>query len=104
MWSLSQLRSQRGYAAARARGWLDDPATLAEARRLARHPVSLAFLSAGQPAAATVARLPEVLAHALAGAAPGSARHLALVEAVRRHHKLACVAKDRADKEQHAEG
>ncbi|HMO65148.1 MAG TPA: hypothetical protein PKE47_08005 [Verrucomicrobiota bacterium] len=96
---LAALRSQRGYATARAAGWLDEPALEADAWSLARHPVSAAFLAAGRPAAAEDHRLPATFGRALATAQPGTARHLALVEAVRRHWKAACVAADRADKE-----
>jgi hypothetical protein len=97
--ALARLRSQRGYTRARQAGLLVNSAVVSAAWQEAAHPISRAFLAPGQPQTDTTSGLPPTFANALREAAPGSARHLALVEAVRRWHKQNCLLADRADKQ-----
>jgi hypothetical protein len=97
--ALAQLRSQRGYARARQTGLLDDAGVVAAAWRQVAHPIGAAFLAPGQPELEGRQLLPGAFAAALREASPGGARHLALVEAVRRWHKQNCLLADRADKQ-----
>jgi hypothetical protein len=103
--ALASLRSRRGLEEASRRGWLTRPDRVADALRRARNPISLAYLIPSHPAA--VVELPaelspaiaELLRGSLRTVPPASARHLALVEAVRRLYKRAAMEADRADKE-----
>lgn len=99
---LSFLRSRRGFEAAMAAGYLARSDVVAQAKSQAQHPVSVAYLTPFLPAAHTAATeagmIGEILSGPLCKVSPGSARHLALVEAVRRLYKRAAMAADRADK------
>lgn len=101
---LAGLRSHRGFATARQRGLLDDESWVASAVVAAKHAVTLGFLIPFAPARQTAGTqfadpaIREILDHHLPGIAPASARHLALVEAVRRLYKKARMLEDRADK------
>lgn len=76
---------------------------MAQAFSVARHPVTLAYLgpSAGsQPAPPSVLPpIASILGGPLRQVTPASARHLALVEAVRRLWRSHAMALDRDDKE-----
>jgi hypothetical protein len=84
---------------------MSDPSTTADAWRQAANPITLAYLApsvaAQTPAAAGERPLPmeELLAGPLKRALPGSARHHALVEAMRRLYRSRAMAAHRADKE-----
>jgi hypothetical protein len=100
--ALSQLRSRRGFQRALAEGTLRQLHMVAQAFQHARSPITRAWLA---PALADTAgqlsdggMIGEILAGPLKSVTLGSNRHLALVEAVRRLHKQAAVAADRADK------
>ncbi len=103
--ALGSLRSRRGFEEATRRGWLADAGLVAAALPRARDPLALAYLvpsSPGTPVDATTWLQPaiaELLGGVLRTVVFGSARHLALVEAVRRLHKRAAMEADRADKE-----
>lgn len=102
--ALAGLRSQRGFETARLRGLLGVNDATREAAAVASHPVSRAFLApyahtsafAGGGADEAICTL---IAGAIASVEGGSARHLALVEAVRRLYRRQRMAEDRADKE-----
>jgi hypothetical protein len=105
--ALAAVRSTRGFETARRQGILASNEATRHAAAAAAHPVTRAFLA---PYAATVP-IPEtigdeglraLLTGVLTTVEPGSARHLALVEAVRRLHQRSCMAADRADKERSA--
>ena len=99
--ALSFLRSRRGFEAALAAGRLTQPDLAARAEPQARNPISRAYLTPYlkvPPGAAESGMIGGILAGALRKVSPGSARHLALVEAVRRLYKQAAMAADRADK------
>jgi hypothetical protein len=100
--ALTHLRSRRGFELAVARGLLGGLA--ANALPAARDVLAAAYLapwapSAPLPPASVTGVGTELLAGPLRTVAPGSARHLALVEAVRRLYRRAAMATDRADKE-----
>jgi hypothetical protein len=100
---LAHLRSRRGFELAVARGLLD-AAVAATALPAARDAIAVAYLapwasSAPLPPASVTGAATELLAGPLRTVAPGSARHLALVEAVRRLYRRAAMAADRAEKE-----
>jgi hypothetical protein len=103
--ALASLRSRRGFEQARAQGLLDDAAAVRTATEGPRQAVALAFLAplrAGaslSPPAGTPSAAGEIIGGPLRRVTPGSARHLALVEAVRRLLQRAAVLTDRADKE-----
>jgi hypothetical protein len=102
---LASLRSRRGLERALAERLQARAGRLldAAAARL-RNPVSAAFLAPFRPnrdtsypgASGPIAQL---LGSALRTVEPGTARHLALTEAVRRLYRQAAIAADRADKE-----
>jgi hypothetical protein len=101
--ALRQLRSRRGYDAARARGLLAQREALVAAAGAPVNVMAAAFLAPHAPRelawpAQEDASLLE-LADALRRVAPASPRHLALVEAVRRLYRRAAMEADRADKE-----
>lgn len=100
--ALSQLRSRRGFERAQALGLFAEPETISEALRLAQHPVTCAYLLPFVPdqkhELPMTAFDPAVLA-ALRRVQPGTARHLAVVEAVRLAYQRAAKLADRADKE-----
>jgi len=101
--ALASLRSRKGYEDAARRGWLADPPAVAAALHLSANPITRAFLTPSAAAVATLAAEPSgelaALIAPLTTTAPGTARHLALVEAVRRLYKREAMAVDRADKE-----
>jgi hypothetical protein len=101
---LAGLRSRRGFERALAAGHCRDSALLQRALAAASSLISRALLLPGVPH--TPCAPPagheaswKLLEEPLRKVAPGSARHLALVEAARRFHKQAAMAADRADKE-----
>jgi len=98
---IDDLRSRRGFERAAEAGLLTQPAAL-QAWSRAEHPVSLAYLQpyvgAASATPTTTGALAELLSGPLRAVDPGSARHLALVEAVRRLHKRQAMEADRADK------
>lgn len=99
---LSRLRSRRGFEQAVRRGLTADAAAVAGALGRAAAPMTCAYLLPFAPAAAAAPGGPGLMGEIFAGplrqVAPGSARHLALVEAVRRLYKQAAKAADHADK------
>ena len=100
---LAGLRSRRGFERALSTGLTADAALVRHALLQAGCVMTQAFLlplvpGADMPSAGDEATW-RLLAEALRQAVPGSARHLALVEAARRLHKQAAMAADRADKE-----
>ena len=101
--ALGELRSRRGFDAARAAGLFSRSELVAEAAREPGNVLAAAFLA---PWVKGDVRWPGDTAPpvlevgtSLAKVAPGSARHLALVEAVRRLYRRSAMAADRADKE-----
>ncbi len=103
---LAGLRSRKGFELATKAGKLEDPAAIALAWEHAAVPVARAYLA---PFLRTRASVPssgmtgEILER-LHEAAPGSPRHLALVEAVRRLYKREAMEADRKDKMRQASG
>jgi hypothetical protein len=95
---LGALRSRRGFELAQQRGFLEDPIVIAEALRLATCPITHAYL-APYPGGGPDSEVTDVLQRALGTVTPGSAKHLALVEAARNRYQLAAAAADRAEKE-----
>ena len=78
---------------------------VADALARASHPVTCAYLLPfSQRAGVSIRRLPldPVVESVLRQVSPGSARHLAVVEAVRLAYQRAAKAADRADKERAA--
>jgi hypothetical protein len=101
--ALAHLRSQRGLDLAAAKGHLT---VAADAWRLAKHPLSMALLAPyarasrkDQPLADSIG---SIVDGPLKSVDPASARHRALVEAVRRLYMKLRMAEDRADKERTA--
>jgi hypothetical protein len=105
---LAHLRSQRGFERALESGLFADPDLVAEAWRVATTPMTLGYLGPWAPPGAPVRAESEGIRAILEGparkVAPGSARHRALVEAVRRLYIRMRMAEDRADKERAASG
>src|SRR5207245_136130 len=84
--ALSQLRSRRGFEQAEAARLLGGSLELSEAIKRASHPVTCAYLlpfihGAGVPSPSLP--LDPAVENVLRQLAPGSARHLAMAEAVR---------------------
>jgi hypothetical protein len=104
--ALSCLRSRRGYERARRIGLLDDGPAVAAARDATSNPVTLAYLAPHAPTESRHMVIPVAVNALLDGPVSrveaGSARHLALVEAVRRLFKRAAMEADRIDKERTA--
>ena len=100
--ALSFLRSRRGFEAALTTGHLGQTDILIQAAFEAGNPISGAylwpFLPSGQKPTAETGIIGEIFTGPLRHVAAGSARHLALVEAIRRLYKQAAMAADRADK------
>ncbi len=99
---LSQLRSRRGFERAEAAGLFRQAEEVSKALHLAAHPVTCAYLypfSQRAGIAAPTLPLEAAVESILRQVAPGSARHLALAEAVRLAYQRAAKAADRADKE-----
>lgn len=102
---IARLRSVRGFETALQRSMLG-PETGAAAAVEATHPVSRALLapfagSAALPALPADAIDPK-LWQVVTNVKPGSPRHLALVEAVRRLYQRQRMSEDRADKKRQA--
>jgi hypothetical protein len=99
---LSRLRSRQGFERAMAAGYLRETGEVEAALQGAPCPITLAFLVAYVPAAVPT-KYPGMIGELLTGhlrrVAAGSARHLALVEAVRRLYKQGAMAADREDKQ-----
>jgi hypothetical protein len=105
--ALSRLRSRRGYDRVERTGLLTDSALLGEAWERTANPVTMAYLAPSVPPGATdraVDWVPAIreLIEPIRRVSPGSARHLALVEAARRLYRREAMAADRADKERAA--
>ncbi len=98
----ARLRSRKGFESALRSGILTESALIEEAFALASSPISRAFLAPFLPVGTLQEIEPGMIGEILAGplrrVAPGSGRHLALVEAVRRLYKQAAMTADRADK------
>ena len=80
---LSQLRSRRGFERAEAEGLFQELGLVARALKLARGPITQAYLlpfCPGAPIDRLVAAIDATLAGALRQVTPGSVRHLALVD------------------------
>jgi hypothetical protein len=102
--AIATLRSHRGFERAVSEGLFGDDALVRETWRIATHPISRAYLlpimaSRTDIFDPTAAVAP--ITAALSEVAFGSARHLALVEAVRRLYRREAMAADRADKERY---
>lgn len=108
--ALAALRSRRGFSRAELMGLLSDAVLVGEARSRARHAIAAAWLApiGGEPLGPAHENLPEPIRALLDGplrrVAPGSPRHVALVEALRRLYRQAAMAADRADKQRIASG
>jgi hypothetical protein len=98
--SLANLRSQRGFRLANQKGLLDNPSLPRQALARAVSPITCCYLRpfVTEALSAAMAGVPSVIAEPLESVAPGSVRHLALVEAMRRVYRQAAMAADRADK------
>jgi hypothetical protein len=98
--ALAELRSRRGYRMAESRGLLHRPEHVCAALAAARNPIPRSFLLPFVPNASRecVEGIPDLIAAPLRSVVPGSARHLALVEAMRRVYRQNAIAADRADK------
>lgn len=101
--ALTQLRSRRGFEVAERQGLFRSVGNVKAALRQASHPVTCAYLLPFAPDAESHWLEPTVdgIVRRLQ---PGSARHLAVVEAVRLAYQRAAKAADRADKERHKIG
>ena len=100
--ALSQLRTRRGFERAETAGLFGNGPAVGAAMGLARRAVTLAYLLPFAPKVSIGSRpapLEEAVESALRRLQPGSARHLAVVEAVRLAYQRAAKAADRADKE-----
>jgi hypothetical protein len=104
--ALSTLRGQKGFATASRRGAFTHREDVRAALARAGHPVTAAFLLPFVPDAKPGVGWShwspgavEILERYVRLTTPGSNRHLALVEAIRRTYKQARMAEDRADKE-----
>lgn len=100
--ALGELRSRKGFEALFAATTPPDLPSIRAALAVVRNPITAAFLVPFVPDALPASfggMIGEVLAGPVRAAVPVSARHLALVEAVRRLYKQGAMATDRADKE-----
>lgn len=101
--ALQRLRSRRGFEQARSAGLLARPEVVLAAAAEPRSSLAAAFLGPYAPGVLDWPRdtPPSILdiGTRLIGVSPATARHLALVEAVRRLYRQAAMAADRADKE-----
>jgi hypothetical protein len=96
--ALAQLRSRRGFELAKSRDFLHDRTLVAAALVRAVNGITQAFLAPYVSSEAT-STSNDLLERALATVVPGSAKHMALVEAARNRRKATAAAADRADKE-----
>jgi hypothetical protein len=96
--ALCNMRSTQGFERAHALGYYNDAEAVAEAARTVKHPVSQAFLLPFQAALTINEELTSapmvrtLLEGPLRHAEAGEMRHLGLVEAVRRAHRLSKMA------------
>jgi hypothetical protein len=105
---LSQIRSRRGFQRALTMGIFERTAVVQRAIARCEHPVAFAYLFPSMPQA----KLPELLAKVidpvhlapLRTAELGSAKHLAVVEIIRRSYKRGAMDADRAEKQSHLGG
>lgn len=102
--AIARLRSRRGYELAVRSGLLEDAERLQIVVRTVDDAITLAYLAPHLretvvPADDTAESLRQLLHGPLRRVAPGSLRHLALVEAARRLHRAHAMALDRQDKE-----
>jgi hypothetical protein len=99
---LSSLRSRRGFERALTLGLLRDDAILRQSLPVCQHPVSFAFLVSfvkdAELAAGLPVRIDEAYLAPLRKVEPGSVKHVALVEVVRRSYKRWAMEADRRDK------
>jgi len=100
MEALAGLRSLRGFRLAEQKGLLADAALVEEALTGASNPLARCYLRPFVPSECPelLAGVPDLIAEPLQSVKPGSGRHLALVEAVRRTYRQTAMAADRADK------
>jgi hypothetical protein len=100
--ALSSLRSRSGFERAVEEGCMADPELVVAAFTEAANPISRAFLVPYLPHSLALPACPGMIGEILTGhlrrVEPGSLRHQALVEAVRRLYKQAAREADRADK------
>jgi len=98
--ALAGLRSLRGFRLAVQYGLLADASLVGQALARASHALARCYLRPFVPSggAQVLAGVPDLIAAPLQSVRPGSARHLALVEAMRRAYRQAAMAADRADK------
>jgi hypothetical protein len=100
---LSELRSRRGFERGMTAGCFADRAAVERSATKAQHPVAFAFLAplvkhlpqSAQPQPA----IDSALLSKLFDTTFGDARHLAMVEIVRRGHKRRAMETDRQDKQ-----
>lgn len=101
---LGDLRSRRGFERALGSGFFHDGIIVAAAWNRAVRPVTRAFLAPYVPQVPDIPSrvgepiIEEILNERLRGTEPGSSRHLALVEVVRRLYKRDAMEADRKDK------
>jgi hypothetical protein len=98
--ALAQLRSRRGFETAEAQGLFCSHEQVQEALQRTALPVTCAYLIPFTPDT-KVGGLDAAVDAVLRRLQPGSARHLAIVEAVRLAYQRAAKTADRADKERH---
>lgn len=99
---LARLRSRRGMDEAIQKGMLGDRTALSRCLLKTTHPVTAAFLAPflKEPAIQkTIASSVAGIDVMLASVEPGTSRHFALVEIVRRGYKRHAMELDRADKQ-----
>ncbi|MBI4585344.1 MAG: hypothetical protein HY717_15120 [Planctomycetes bacterium] len=102
--SLSELRSRKGFERAVSDKFFQNPELVEEAWNRAKNPITLAYLCPYLPKSATAASIQpasmmnEIIEIHLRKTTPGSARHMALGEAVRRLYKRHAMEADRRDK------
>jgi len=102
--ALSQLRSRRGFEQILLShpDWLADQRLVTQAMAQARSPVTLAMLLPYAPDAnfpVPSGLLGEVLSGPARTVSPGSGKHLAVIEVIRRLYQQAAIAADKADKQ-----
>lgn len=99
--ALQYLRSRRGFETALLNHHLADTGAVDAAVRTATNPITLAWLlpyASVEARSAVGIRLEPAVTAALGRVTPASARHLALVEAVRLGYQRTARARDREDK------
>lgn len=99
--ALSKIRSRRGFRRAESDGLFENPAVLLSAYNSAQNPITRAFLMpfVSKDENREPADLPAFILASLRSVLPGSPRHLALVEAVRRIYRQNAIMADREDKQ-----